>query len=414
MSFTDQITIDALQRFDRLNTLDEEQIGRLKARAELRHAVRGACLFELGWSDPRQLLLLHGELELQAGDGVVHRVRHDDDAARGPVARLRPSRYRVTACSDVRYLLIEQRLLDEHATDAQVIEVEFGGPKGLLVDDAATHPLMFDLYDDLHHGRIMVPSEREVAVRVGRALTPLGSDLNRLARTLAACPALTLKMVRAARRGGPGAPAVRSARAAVERLGAERVFALAVNCVLRESLRSDAVVVRERMRGWWETTMRVAALSAVLAGMNTRLDPAYAGLIGLLYSIAEPVVLGYADDHADLHDAAALDRLLYANRAELGRIMLTMWELPGELVAAASSCNHWGYDHAGEADYTDILLAAQWYALQTGDRHRRAPAADRVPALHRLGLDRPSAAARERILAAVEGALVDIDTLLQA
>jgi len=418
MSLTDQIAIDTLRRFDRLEALDEDQLSRFAARAELKSAARGSCLFELGSTDGRQLLLLDGELELQAGDGAVHRVRHTDTAAKGPVSRLRPSRYRVTAWSDVRYVLVDPQVLEEHLTApsvaSMVVEESYlaSEPNGLL-DDAA-HPLMFDLLHDLNHGRILVPSDREVAVRVGRTLDPFEPDLNRMARTLAVCPALTLKMLRSAEAEAGDAPVVRSTRAAVERLGAERVFALSVNCVLRESLRSDVVAVRGQMRAWWETSMRVAAVSGVLAADRERFDPAYARLIGLLYNIAEPVMLGYADRHPDLHDDKALERLVRRSRGELGRIMLTMWALPRELVAAASHCNDWGYEHAGEADYTDIMLAAQWHVLRAGPQRRRIPPAAEVPALHRLGLERPSAEAQAKIDSAIERALIDIDTLLQA
>jgi len=411
------MNIEALRRFDRLEAVDEEQLSRFAARSELRRAAPGTCLFELGSADERQLLLLDGELELQAGDGATHRVRHTDTAARGPVSRLRPSRYRVTASSDVRYVLVDHQLFEETAKAASaasmVIEESYlvSEPNGLL--DEAAHPLMFDLLHDLNHGRILVPSDREVAVWVGRALNPFDPDLGRLARTLSVCPALTLKMLRSAAKQAHGGPAVRSARAAVERLGAEQVFALSVNCVLRESLRSDVVTVREQMRAWWETTMRVAAVSAVLAADRERFDPAYARLIGLLYSIAVPVMLGYADRHVDLHDDAALERLVHRSRAELGRIMLTMWELPPELVGAASRCNDWGYEHGGEADYTDIMLAAQWHVMQACGQRRRIPPAAEVPALRRLGLERPSAETQTKITASIESALTDVDTLLQ-
>ena len=419
MSLTDPSAINAvLRRFDRLEGLDERLLNELAACSELRHAARGACLMTLGSTDPRHLFLVEGELLLEAADGATHNVRHTDDAAKGPVSRLRPSRYRVTTVSEVQYLLVDQQLLDDHANAARaaglVVEESFmvSEPNGLL-DDSASHPIMFDLFDDLNRGRLLVPSDREVAIRIGRALDPLETDHGRLASMLAVCPALTLKILRAARGvAGRKAPVLRSARAAVERLGGENVFSLAVNCVLRESLRTESAAVGERMRSWWERTMRVAAVSAALARMSERFDPAYASIIGLLHSIAEPVLLGYADRHQDLADAAMLDDVVYGNRAEVGRILLTMWQLPREVVDAASLCNRWAYDHAGDPDYTDILLVAQWHAAGV-DRHgRRLPPSEEVPAFRRLGLHRASAETQRRISSALESALDDIDDLL--
>ena len=86
-------------------------------------------------------------------------VCHTDAAALGPVSRLRPSRYKVTALSDVRYLMIEQSLLDrfvEHVPVGGVLVEEalmVASEPNELIDDSATHPLMFDVFDDLNHGR---------------------------------------------------------------------------------------------------------------------------------------------------------------------------------------------------------------------------------------------------------------------
>lgn len=420
MSLRDQTAIhDALRRFDRLAGLDEQQLSLLAEQVEIRHAAKGDCLLELGSTDTCQLFLLDGELELTAGDGARHTVRHSDPAARGPVSRLRPSPYRVTARSPVSCLLVEQRLLDDHpaSTHPNSVVVEeslLASEPNELLDDSASHPLMFDVFHDLNRGRIVVPSDRDIAIRVGRALDPNTKNLRRLADVLAVCPALTLKVMRASRAAARNKAPLHSVKVAVERLGVEKTFALAVTCVLRESLRSESVLVRGRMRSWWERTMRVAAISAVLARMSERFDPEYARLIGLLHSIAEPVLLGYADRHPDLSDATALDNVVFGNRAELNRILLAMWDLPREIVAAAALCNHWGYDHSGEADYTDIMLVAQWHASIGGARHQRIPAVEDIPAFRRLGLETASPEPSLKIVEAAESTIDGIDELLSS
>jgi hypothetical protein len=85
-----------------------------------------------------------------------------------------------------------------------------------------------------------------------------------------------------------------SCRQAVARLGADRIYDLAAQCVLRESLRSPSTAVRSRMQKWWRHAMRVSAISRVLARMSERFDPDHAATIGLLHSIAEPVMLFHA------------------------------------------------------------------------------------------------------------------------
>jgi HD-like signal output (HDOD) protein len=412
MSQRDQTVVKAaLRRIDALAGANERQLSQLAGKAKLRDAPQGACLRELGDRDPDLIFLVEGELQLTAADGASHIVRARDAAAAGPVSRLRPSRYRVTARTDVSCLLLDQQLLDDfintRTAEALVVDDALAAD-GIsdLLDDSATHPLMLDVFQDLNQGHILVPSDPQLAIRVGRSLSLLGGNPVRVADTLALCPALTLKILRAAKALDSRQAAVRSIRAAVHRLGLEEAFTLAVKCVLRESLRSHSPAARRYLNNWRERTVRVAALSVILSRMNEGFDPEYARLIGLLHSIAEPVLLGYADRHPDLADSAALDEVVHSNRAELGRLLLTMWGLPREVVEAATLSNRWEYDHPGEPDYTDIVLVAQWHATIGARGQRRIPPCEGIPAFGRLGL---AAASPELSLQIVESAQASID-----
>jgi len=415
---TEEIDIsDALRRFDQLAALSERQLNQIAGEVQLLRAARGTCLLDIGSHDTRLLFLIDGILELVAADGARHKVHHTDPAARGPVSRLRPSRYRVNAVSEVRYLWVDRelidRLCDAPSTSAMVVDESYtgGGADGLL-DSNASHPLMFDVLDDLNNGRIVVPSDQEVSIRVGRALSRLDTDLPRIAETLSICPALTLKAVRAARSADPDRRQVLSCKQAVAELGAERIYDLAANCVLRESLRSTSPTVERRMKTWWRHTMRVSAISRVLARMSERFDPDYAALIGLLHSIAEPVMLQHADRHMDLRDSTLLDNVLHDNRAELGRILLSYWDLPRTLIDAAGASNSWGYRHSGEADYIDIMLVAQWHAAIGGDRRHLMPRLETLPAAERLGLVEPSPKLSLKIVEAANTAVAEAEELI--
>ena len=418
MSLGNNTTINAaLRRVEKLSRLNEHQLDELAREVDMRHALPGGRLLELGSEDTRLLFLLKGELELVASDGAVRIVRHTDSAALGPVSRLRPSRYRVTARTRVDYLLVEQTLLDEYSSLAAagtvVVEESYlVSEPNELIDDSATHPLMFDVFNDLNHGRIVVPSDPDVAVRVGRSLTTGGNDIARLAKTLAICPALTLKAIRAAKAVNSNRIAIRSIKQAIRLLGTEQTLELTVKCILCESLRTHSSVVLEWMHSWWERTVRVAAISQELARMSERFNPEYAALVGLLHSIAEPVLLGYADRHPDLCESTALDNVVHDNRAELGRILLTLWGMPKEIADAAAKCNHWGHEGSGEADYTDIILVAQWHATIGGSHTRRLPAMENIPAFRRLGLHSASPELGIKIMEAANQAIEEADAML--
>lgn len=419
MSLDSTVELDAaLRRFDHISSLDDTQLAQLAGEVSLLRAPHGSLLLALGSTDPRMLYLVAGEIKLVAGDGASHIVCHTDPAALGPVSRLRPSRYQVTALSDVSYLMIDPGLLDRfagaaHGGGVQVQEALIADDSSELLEDEATHPLMFDVFDDLNHNRVVALSDLEVAIRVGRTLQTMENDPVGYANTLAACPVLALKVVRAAMAGTARRASIRNLKDAVVRLGLDMTYELATQCILRESLRTPAGGVRRRMREWWERTQRVAAISAVLARMSERFDPDFASLVGLLHSVAEPVMLGYADRHPDLADGIRLDNLLYANRAHLGRILLVLWGLQREIVEAATHCNQWQRDHAGDADYSDILLVAQWHALIGTPRQRYMPPVDRIPAFRRLGLHDASPEMSLRIVEAGRGSVDQAEAALR-
>jgi len=409
----------ALRRLERLSSLDDQQLTKLAHAADMRRVPPGSCVLELGSEDTRLLFLLKGELKMVAEDGAVRLVRHTDTAALGPVSRLRPSRYRVTARTEADCLMVEQNLLDSYsdqrtANSVLVADSYLVSEPTELIDDSASHPMMFDVFHDLNHGRMVVPSDPDIVIRVGNSLGRLGTDTARLAGILSICPALTLKVMRAAKAAQPDRVALHSSKQAVEQLGAEQAHALAINCVLRESLRTSSKVVRERMRDWWERTMRISAICAVLARVSARFDPEYAALIGLMHAIAEPVLLSYADRHQDLADSAALDNVVHDNRAELGRILLSMWGLPREIVEAAARCNQWSYSGATVADYTDILLVAEWHATIGGVTSRRKPAIEEIPAFRRLGLESCGPELGFKIVEAADQVMEKIETVLVA
>ncbi len=403
----DAIT-DALRQISTLASLDEQQLHDLAAQLHLHHAAPGSCLVELGSDDPRLLLLVDGQLELLAEDGAVRRLRHTDPGCDGPVSRLRPSRYRISATSTCRYVLIDPDLFDSLAsyTAEETFLVEETDPDDLPDGPlgASRHPLMSALFDDIDHGHIVVPSDPEIAVRVGRALGTPGASKRHLADALSACPSLTLKAMRSAMHGDGAAREIRSTLQIIERLGAERIYGLTVNCVLRESLRTDSALVRARMQHWWRHTLRTAAIARALAPHVDALDPDYAALIALLHAIAEPVMLAYADRYPDLVDPGALDQLLDQHRAALGHILLSRWQLPRAIVEAAAHVGDWGYDHAGRADYTDLLLAAQWHATIGDSTHPKAEYSD-IPALARLGLGPSDTELGQTITRAAESAI---------
>jgi CRP-like cAMP-binding protein len=74
---------------------------------------KGGVLLEIGATDDTTLYLLEGSCRLIAEDGGIKVIHHTDTSAQAPLARLRPSHYRVIAETDVRYLKIDNALVTQ-------------------------------------------------------------------------------------------------------------------------------------------------------------------------------------------------------------------------------------------------------------------------------------------------------------
>jgi HD-like signal output (HDOD) protein len=380
----------ALRRFDHLSDLGDEQILELAQQVSVARAGAGTCLLELGSNEKHLLYLVEGEVELVAEDGARRVIRHTDAAAMAPVARLRPSRYRVRARSQVRYLLIDHEIVDRLARQERIDGMRVSEADITIdadsADDPASHPLMFDVFEDINRGVILLPSQGEIAISVGRALQHAGNDVARMTEILSACPVIALKVVRAAIGQGSRARSVRSIRDAVALLGTDQVVELGVQSVLRESLRLHEKATRHHMEQWWEMTVRVAAACSAIARISERFDPELAALIGLSHSFGEAVLLQYVERHGDMEKDPALAKAVSHNRAQVGRILAVLWDLPRELLEATTEADNWYHDDNAEASYVDILLVARWFAHSSVGDYENLPRIGTMPAFDRIGI----------------------------
>ena len=408
---------EVLKRFHRIDDLSQAELQALASRLQVYKAPRGTRLLELGNKDDTTLYLIEGEVELLADDGNKRILNARDNAARRPISRLRPSQYRVTALGNVSFLLIDNDILDDYLLfdDASSLLMEDSysvAESSLYVEEE--DPLMARVFEDLYKGHLVVPSLPDVAEKVGRAILAAGREPRRLSNALMLDPALAAKTIRALNADLPSHHLpVNTVEEAVEQLGSERVISLVVNCVLRETLRHPVPMVAQRLREWWEHSIRVSSICYVLARLSERFDPDLAALAGLLHRVGEAVLLDYANDMPESHDEALLDKVIAENSNEIGRILLSMWNLSPELVSVVSHSGNLMRDHNHAADYADIVLVAERHASigQPGDK---GPAMDQMPAFQRLGLSEMSPEFSLQIVEAAKNALEQADRVLAA
>ena len=367
-------TTAMLQRLSTLRELPADELKALAAELFLHEGRRGDVLLELGATDDCTLYLIEGDTRLVAEDGGVKVIRHTDISAQAPLARLRPSHYKVVAESAVRYLRIDNRLLEQTTANLEkgssltleVYQVEEENDLGYL---EVENRLTVKIYEDLNTSRLLLPSLPDVAVRIGEAVIEDNSDARKIGAHIETDPAIALKMVKAANsaRFG-GVSKVATVAEAVARLGLQNTRMLVVTFALRELFRTQSKQLEKRMQQLWEHSRQIAALTQVLAEQVGGFNSHEALLAGLIHDIGTLAVIGYARDFADVaENPVALESSIQAMRSQLGGMILSTWEMPEELVTAVKEAENWYRVVNGPADYADLVIAAQLHEGVGGD-----------------------------------------------
>ena len=378
----------ALRQLSTLRELPQDELDTLSTQLHVSRADKGDVLLELGASDDATLYLLEGNCRLVARDGGVKVIRHTDPSAQAPLARLRPSQYRVVAETPVRYLRINNSLLIQathgfEQTSALAIEAYEVEEDDDFGDMDAENRLTLKIYEDLNNDHLLLPSLPHVAVRIGEAVNDEDSDAQSVAELIETDPAIALKIVKAANsaRYG-GVTRVATVTDAVTRLGLHDTQLLVIAFALRELFRTESKALEKRMRALWEHSRRIAAIARVLAGRVGGFNEHEALLAGLVHDIGVLAVIGYARDFpVAVTEGDVLETSIRALRSQLSGMILAKWQLPPELAVAAKEAENWYREHPGPPDYGDLVIVAQIHEGIAGDLD---PA--KIPALRHLGL----------------------------
>jgi HD-like signal output (HDOD) protein len=147
----------------------------------------------------------------------------------------------------------------------------------------------------------------------------------------------------------------------------------------------------------------------VLARENGRLDPEQALLIGLVHDVGVIPILNHAGEYPQLAaDPETLELTIARMRGELGAMILREWRFAPPVVAAARDAENWQRAHAGDADFTDLLIVAQVHEYLRKRRLAQLPPLEEISAIQRvLGDD----ASPERSLEILHDAKAQVDEM---
>lgn len=388
-------SVEELKRFTPLSDLSYDKLLEIVEKAQWLKAKKRAQLMDLGDTEESSLFLLRGNVLMEATDGRQRIIKHTDTAARSPLSRLRPSKYRVSALTPVQYIKISNALLDELADlddSSEMISTHY------LVEETSEGNADFStqvvarIYDDLHKHVLLMLSWHPAALGAGRQILAQPKDVSAIARWAMLDPVLALKFMKAAQFQHRPGGAVPNVTSAASQMGSQKARKLAFMNVFRESRDPRALVLQEAFRNAWERSICVAAVAKRLAGELGQKDPAEAELAGLLHNVGETAIISYAYSFYREVSVQELHSCTLMFGKETGRMLLSHWNIFHSLAQNICDATEWLHDHGSkEPDLTDIVIAARaCVQISRKDESNPPPPFPQIPALKRLRLDTPN------------------------
>nr|MBS0020613.1 HDOD domain-containing protein [Gammaproteobacteria bacterium] len=283
----------------------------------------------------------------------------------------------------VDILLLDKAVLEKLQTEENLT--------GYDVQDVEVNSLESEIfqkvYDACQTGQLTLPSMPEVALQLRNAAQDPNIKVSELSRIIQADPIVAGRIVHAA--NSPlyrGQRPISGVKDAIVRLGLETSRNLAISLAVKNTFQAKSSFLRARMYALWEHSVQVSSLCYVLARAHPPLDPERALLAGLVHDIGEVPILTYPDFAAEQVASSTLGEALEKLRAVAGVLVLTAWGFDPSIVAVAEAAEDWLRDPSAEADYCDLVVAAQLCVNADTLLHQLSVPPREIAALRKFGL----------------------------
>ncbi len=224
--------------------------------------------------------------------------------------------------------------------------------------------------DDIDNGNIDLPPAPNLLTRLSSLTTDSDSSFDEIVSILQTEPSIGKRLLQLANSANmAGHSQIQTLKAAVARLGLSRLQALASGLVLDQYLHQQpsAPLFAEykliRLK-----SIKVAALSYLLAAKYSQLEAEQALLAGLIHNIGMvPLIRKLASLPDVKHKASRLKRLseqlLPVFYQHTGYQLLEYWQLSPILMSVALNHQNLEYQHVGDTDLNDIIIIAYQLSL---------------------------------------------------
>jgi len=335
----------------------------------------------------RRLYLIEGEVELQAEGRSMHRVEAGTDRARTPLFRVRTHGLGARARDNATLLSLEQATFERYAQRPRG-----GYLSDIIVEEVDTDNLNASLLEDIHkafyHQEVDLPTLPELAMRINQAVQNQDIDFKQMSAIVATDPTIAARIMQVANSVMySGVKRIESVQQAITRIGLLATRAIVMTVVMKNLYSPVVPLIQERMNRYYQHSLRVAALSHVIAGRLKGFDSERAFLAGLIHDIGAMPLLILADHREDLNtNPLLLDTVIAQLCSQVGETLLRQWGFEAEFADVALHAEDWMRE-VDTADYCDVVQVAQLHCQLVGGRKPAdAPTISDLPAFVRLDM----------------------------
>jgi HD-like signal output (HDOD) protein len=144
--------------------------------------------------------------------------------------------------------------------------------------------------------------------------------------------------------------------------------------------------LKQRITVLWNHSVRVGAISHILATHHTSLKPDEAMLAGVIHDIGKLPLIAKADDNPQLADnGALLDELMNKLHCPLGKVIVQSWEFAPEIITAVAEHEDLARN-SGQVDLTDVVTVANLLSYAGKEHHSKGANWAEIPAFKKLGI----------------------------
>ncbi len=269
---------------------------------------------------------------------------------------------------------------EKSAAATEVVEIDIDDAENLIFEKISIA---------FANNALELPNFPDVALKIRKAINSPDIGIAEVSQLVQADPVLAARMMQVA--NSPlyrGLSEVQSVRDAIGRMGLESTQSLAMSLAVKQLFKAKSSMVNDRIKSLYQQSTFFSAISYVLAQRVSGMDPERALFAGLIHDIGAIPILNYVDSHPDIASTAdVLEKAIDNLKAPVGAILVSAWDFDHEIVDLVETGDNWSHDNAGDADYTDIVLASRWYGLFDTGFADKLPDKASVPAIVKLQLD---------------------------